>query len=232
MDKVLRYGILAICLGFIFSSISVGEANAQNILGEILRRMDTYNKSLQSLKADVTMAKHNPQLGTTDTSVGTTSYLPKTSKRGLYARIDWTKPVEEQISVIGDSYELYRPRLNQVIYGKTQKAQGSPKAGNLLSFMNMSKEQLKENYDVVYIGEEQVQGGIKTWHIQLTPKIKTSYKLADMWIDSDGTPRQAKITEHNSDTTTLLISNIQKNVTLSASIFKLNYPKSVKRVAA
>jgi outer membrane lipoprotein-sorting protein len=232
MNKVLRIGIIAICLGFIFSSISVSEAKAQNILGEILSRMDKYNKSLQSLKADVTMVKYNPQLNVSDTTVGTTSYLPKTAKRSLYARIDWTKPVEEQISVIGDSYELYRPRLNQVIYGKTQKAQGSPKAGNLLSFMNMSKEQLKANYDVVYIGEEQIQGAVKTWHIQLTPKVQSGYKFADMWIDGDGTPRQAKVTEKNNDTTTLLISNIQKNVTLSASLFKLNYPKSVKRVAA
>lgn len=232
MNKVLRIGLIGVCLGFIFSSISAGEAKAQNILGEILRRMDTYNKSLQSLKADVTMVKYDPVLKVADTTVGTTSYLPKTTKRSLYARIDWTKPVEEQISVIGDSYELYRPRLNQVIYGKTQKAQGSPKAGNLLSFMNMSKEQLKANYDVVYIGEEQIQGGAKTWHIQLTPKIKSGYKFADMWIDGDGTPRQAKVTENNDDTTTLLISNMQKNITLNASIFKLNYPKSVKRVAA
>lgn len=231
MNKVLRIGIIAICLGFIFSSVSVNEAKAQNILGEILRRMDGYNKSLQSLKADVTMVKYNPQLNVSDTTVGTTSYLPKTEKRGLYARIDWSKPVQEHISVIGDNYELYRPRLNQVIYGKTQKAQGSPQAGNLLAFMNMNKEQLKANYDVVYIGEEQIQGGVKTWHIQLTPKTKSGYKTADMWIDGDGTPRQVKVTESNNDTTTLLISNIQKNVTLNASVFKLNYPKSVKRVA-
>lgn len=232
MNKVLRIGIIAFCLSFVFSSVSVSEAKAQNILGEILRRMDSYNKSLQSLTADVTMVKYDPVLKVSDTTIGTTSYLPKTAKRGLYARINWTKPVEEQISVIGDRYELYRPRLNQVIYGTTQKAQGSPKAGNLLAFMNMSKEQLNANYEVVYIGEEQIQGGAKTWHIQLTPKAKTSYKFADMWIDPDGTPRQAKVTESNNDTTTLLISNIKKNVTLNASIFKLNYPKSVKRVAA
>ena len=53
MNKVLRIGIIAICLGFIFSTVSLREAKAQNILGEILRRMDNHNKSLQSLKADV-----------------------------------------------------------------------------------------------------------------------------------------------------------------------------------
>lgn len=230
MNKVLRIGIIAICLGFVFSSVSVGEAKAQNIINEILRRMDAYNKSLQSLKADVTMVKYNPQLNVSDTTVGTTSYLPKTAKRVMYVRIDWTKPVQEQISVIGDDYELYRPRLNTVIRGKTNKAKNSASIGGALSFMNMSKEQLKANYDVIYIGEEQISGGAKTWHIQLTPKTATSYKLADLWIDGNGTPLQAKITEKNNDTTTVLLANLQKNVTIKGDEFKLAYDKKKVKV--
>lgn len=225
MNSVLRIGILAICLGFIFSSVSVSEAKAQNIINEILRRMDSYNKSLQSLKADVTMVKYNPQLNVSDTTVGTTSYLPKTAKRVMYVRIDWTKPVQEHISVIGDSYELYRPRLNTVIQGKTQQAKNSASVGGALSFMNMSKDQLKANYDVIYIGEEQISGGAKTWHIQLTPKTAASYKLADLWVDGNGTPLQAKITEKNNDTTTVLLARLQKNVTIKGDEFKLAYDK-------
>jgi len=230
MNKGLRIGIIAICLGFIFSTVSVSEAKAQRILGEILERMDKYNRSLQSLRADVTMVKYNPQLSVSDTTVGTTSYLPKTAKRMMYVRIDWTKPVQEQISVIGDDYELYRPRLNTVIRGKTQKAKNSASVGGALGFMNMSKAQLNANYDVIWVGEEQISGGLKTAHIQLTPKTATSYKLADLWIDGDGVPRQAKITEKNNDTATVLLSNIVKNDTISASIFKLKYPNSVKKV--
>lgn len=194
--------------------------------------MDINNKSLQSMTADVTMSKHNPQLNATDVSQGNTSYLPKTAKRVMYVRINWTKPMDEQIAVIGESYELYRPRLNQVITGKVNKASNSAAAGGALSFMNMSKEQLKNNYDVVYLGEEQVQGGTATWHLQLTPKTATSYKSAELWVDKDGMPRQAKIIEQNNDSTTVLVSNIQKNVTLKGDLFKLNYPKSVKKIKA
>lgn len=226
MNRVLRLGILAICLGFIFSTVSVRETNAQNILGEILRRMDNYNKSLQSLKADVTMVKTDVVLKVSDTYVGTTSFLPKTPTRSkMYARIDWTKPLNEQISVIGDDYELYRPHINTVIRGTRQKAKNGPSVGGALDFMNMSKAQLKANYDVVYIGEEQISGGTKTWHVQLTPKTASSYKLADLWIDSDGTPLQAKITEKNNDTTTVLLSRLQKNVTIKGDEFKLAYDK-------
>ena len=194
--------------------------------------MDVNNKALQSMTANVTMSKHNPQLNTTDVSQGNTSYLPKTAKRVMYVRINWTKPMDEQISVIGDAYELYRPRLNQVITGKVNKASNSAAAGGALSFMSMSKEQLKTNYDVVYLGEEQVEGGTATWHLQLTPKTASSYKSAELWVDKDGMPRQAKIIEQNSDSTTVLISNITKNVTLKGDIFKLNYPKSVKKIKA
>ena len=219
-------------LGLLFSGVSVTEAKGQNILGEILRRMDLYNKTLQSLQADVTMVKFNPQLNVSDVSQGSTSYLPKSGKRVMYVRIDWTKPVEEQISLIGDDYELYRPRLGQVIQGKSSKAKNSASVGGALGFMNMSKAQLNANYDVIYIGREQIKGGILTSHLQLNPKTATSYKTAELWVDDDGMPRQAKIAEQNNDTTTVLLTNIRKNVTLKGEIFKLKYPGTVKKIRA
>jgi hypothetical protein len=125
MNKFLRYGLAAIFLSLAFSTVSVVETPAQNVLGDILRRLDKYNKALQSLQADVTMVKYDSVLRLTDKpSYGTTSYLSKTAnpKKVMYVRVNWTKPVEEQMSVIGDDYELYRPRLNQVITGKVQKS--------------------------------------------------------------------------------------------------------------
>ncbi len=220
-----------ILFAFVISVLGLSASNVKaQALTECLRRMDANNKALQSLRADVTMVKTNTQLGESDTSVGTTSYLPKTAARAMYARIDWTKPVDEQISVIGESYELYRPRLNQVIQGKTSNAQGNAKAGGALAFMTMSKEQLKANYDVAYLGEESVSGGTTTWHLQLTPKAKTTYKGAELWVDKDGMPRQAKVTEQNNDTTTVLLANIKKNETIKADTFRLAYDKKKVKV--
>lgn len=215
-----------ILFAFVISAFALSASTARaQVLTEVLRRMDINNKSLQSLKADVTMVKTNTQLGESDTTSGTTSYLPKTGNRVMYVRIDWTKPVEEQISVIGDSYELYRPRLNQVIQGKTNSTKTSASAGGALAFMSMSKDQLKANYDVTYIGEETVSGGTATWHLQLTPKSKTTYKQAQLWVDKDGMPRQAKVTEQNNDTTTVLLANIRKNETIKGDTFRLAYDK-------
>jgi outer membrane lipoprotein-sorting protein len=51
-----------------------------------------------------------------------------------------------------------------------------------------------------------------------------------MWIDSDGMPRQVKVTEQNGDTTTVLFSNVERNIVLKSEIFKLSYPSTVVRI--
>src|SRR5688572_17195389 len=103
MSRILRYAIFSLALAVSFSFISVSETKAQHVLGDILRRMDGNNKTLQSLQANVTMAKHNPQLNVTDVLVGSTSYLPKNSSRQMYVRIDWKtengRPMEESMAV-------------------------------------------------------------------------------------------------------------------------------------
>jgi outer membrane lipoprotein-sorting protein len=233
MNKVVRFLAVAFVFAISVGVLSATEANAQGgPLREAINRMDAMNKSLVSLKADVKMDKTNAQLGETDTTSGTTSYLPKTSKRVMYARIDWTRPVQEQIVIIGDTYKLYRPRLNQVITGKVDRTGKDNKVpGNALAFMSMSKAQLQANYTVNYLGQESA-GGSTTWHLELIPKNKTSYKSAELWVDSNGMPVQAKVIEQNNDTTTVLLSNIQKNVTISANDFNLALPPNVKKVQA
>lgn len=195
------------------------------VLSELLRRMGDHNKALKSLRSNVTMIKHNAQINESDTSVGNVNYLPKTGSREMYIRVDWIKPVQQQLVLIGDTYELYRPHLNQVIYGKTLNFAA-------LSFLSMSKDQLKANHTISYLGEEQISGGVKTWHLQIIPKTTTTYKTAEVWVDADGMPRQVKVNEPNGDSTTVLLSNIQKNITLNAEIFDLKLPKTVKRIKA
>ncbi len=56
--------------------------------------------------------------------------------------------------------------------------------------------------------------------------------MADLWVDGDGIPRQARITENNNDTTTVLLSDIRRNETLKAEIFKLKYPSTAKKIKA
>lgn len=228
MKKVVRNSFLSLGLvvGMVFASSA--NASAQGPLGQILNRMDLFNKTLRSVQADVTMLKHNPQLGVEDKYTGSTSYLPKAAGK-MYVRLDWTKPAVEQMSVIGDDYRLYKPSINQVYVGKVNQAKSSAGAGNALAFMNMSKDQLKANYTIAYLDQEMV-GATQTWKLRLTPKNTANYKSAELWVDGNGMPIQAKVLEMNNDTTTVSLSNIRTNVTINASIFILNIPKGAKTI--
>jgi len=215
-------------IGFVFFAVEAPNTFGQGgIINEVFARMDAHNKALTSLKASVTMVKVNTQLGgVQDTNEGTAIYLPQRGKDALI-RIDWKSP-KESLAVVNKQYVIYRPALSQAYTGSTNDAQKNPKAGNALSFMNMSRAQLKQNYDTVYLGQETVRGGVQTWHLQLTPKAKSNYKAAEIWVDGNGMPVQSKVIENNGDSTTVLLSGLQKNVKISGSEFKITLPKETK----
>ena len=224
MNKYFRVVLPAIAILFLFNALSA-DASAQGVLPEILKRMDNNNKSLTSLKSNIKMAKFNAQLGENDLTEGELNYLPGKSEKDIYVRIDWSKPLVEHLAIANGQYVLYRPRTKQAIVGKVDSAKGNSKSGGALAFMTMSRAQLKENYDVKFAGEETVNSGVNTFHLVLTPKKPNSYKSADLWVDVNGMPVQAKIIEKNNDSTTVLLSNIQRNATVKASVFKISPPK-------
>lgn len=224
MKSILKLSISAITLVLFFNAFAVVETKAQ-ALNEILTRMENNRNAMSSLRSGIKMDKYDPLIETHDITTGEVMYVPKTSKKDMYVRINWEKPVKEQLAVINGKYILYKPSINQVYTGSADKATGSAKAGGALGFLSMSRAQLKANYAVKYIGEEQIEGGVGTIHIELTPKTAMSYKSADLWVDGDGMPRQARIVEKNNDTTTILLYDIKKNANFDGSVFEIKYPK-------
>ena len=216
-----------------FLGICAGIGGVQNvsaqrpILRELLNRMDTHNQRLTTLRAKLTEVKTNAQLGTTDTRTGTVIYGKRPGKDAL-ARIDWDKP-QESISVVDGKYTLYQAHLKQALTGSTKDVAKGPRGDSALAFMNMSKEQLQANYTVVLLGENvTLSSGVKTWHLGMTPKTKTKYKSAELWVDADGMPHQTKIIENNDDTATYLLTSIEKNPALKTSNFQITLPSGTK----
>jgi outer membrane lipoprotein-sorting protein len=218
-------------LAFGFVVFFTGNAQGQDVINTILKRMDDHNKSLTSLRANVEMVKFNSQINETDTVVGTVAYLPQRN-RDPFVRIDWRNP-EESMAIVNKEYVIFRPRLQQAFTGNVDKARrGNQRAGSALQFLNMSRAQLRQNYTVVYLGEATIKGGVRTWHLRMTPRNASGYKHAEVWVDSDGMPVQTRIVESNNDTTTILLSGIRKNVTINGSEFKINLPRGTKIVKA
>jgi len=230
MKSFIKLSLTAIAALLFFNAISVSETKAQNLLPEIYKRMETNRQTLQTLRSNIKMVKYNAQLGENDLTQGTVIYAPGEKEREVYIRIDWVKPVQEQLSVVKGTYTIYRPRLGQVIKGKVDKAQNNAKANGAFAFLNMSKEQLKANYTIKYLGEEKVSSGEATFHLQLTPKTAKNYKYAELWVDKDGMPVQTKVVESNNDATTILLFDLKKNTTVEASVFTIIYPKNIKPI--
>lgn len=227
MKNLLRALLPAVMIALFAGVFSVTEVAAQGVLQEILKRMDNHNKNMTTLRAKVTMVKTQAQLGESDTSVGTALYA-KGKTRDPLVRIDWEKP-QESLAVRDGKYVMYRPRLAIAYTGSTRSAGKDTKGSSALAFMNMSKAELRANYDVVLLGENvTLSSGTRTWQIQLTPKTRTSYKSAELWVDQDGMPQQVKIIEQNNDTTTVLLTNLEKNIKLDGSAFQISLPKGTK----
>jgi outer membrane lipoprotein-sorting protein len=225
MKRSYRIVTIAVfCLAF-FGFAAASDSQAQ-VVREILKRMDDHYQKLSSLRAGVKMDKFNSQLGEHDLSEGTTIYIPQKGRDAAF-RVNWTKPQEESLSVVNKKYVIYRPKLNQAYVGTVSKAQNSAKANSALAFMNMSRAQLQDNFTVNYLGQENVSA-TPTWHLKLIPKTAASYKTAELWVDGNGMPIQAKVTENNNDTTTVLLFDLQPNVSIRASEIPIKLPKGVK----
>ena len=228
MKSWLRIGLSVIAVSMFAVFFSVGEAAAQNKIGEIKRRMDAHNKGLNTLRAKVTMVKTNAQLGgDSDTTIGTAIYAKRPGKDAL-VRIDWQRP-EESLAVADGKYIMFRPRLNIAYTGSVKKATSDTRGNSALAFMNMSKAELDANYDVTLLAENiTLSSGVRTWHLKLVPREASTYQSAEIWVDPDGMPQQTKIIEKNNDTTTVLLTNLEKNAKLDKSNFVISLPKGTK----
>jgi Ca-activated chloride channel family protein len=188
----------------------------------ILKRMEEHQKALKTLNAAVKMDKFNTALGETETYEGTLKYLTQAGGQAL--RLDWIKPNAEVVSILKDQFLLYRPALKTAYSGKTTETVKDAFA----VFATVSKDRLKEKFDITFVGEEKLGGATPTWHLELKPKTATNYKTVELWIDANGMINQVKISENNGDWTNILLSKLQKNTQITATDCAIKLPAETK----
>jgi outer membrane lipoprotein-sorting protein len=230
MKRLVPLGLLlAVVAGVsIISSPAAANGQSAGLVSSVLNRMERNRQSLKSLKASLSMEKYNVQLGDKDQYIGNVKYLPA-SGRNAYVLIEWQKPQHEILAVANGKYRLYRPRLNQVLEGKSGSINNKGGAGSVLDMMYMSKQQLEAKFQPVQdVREETLWGGISTIHLTLVPKGNAGYKYAEIWVDSGGMPVQTKIVEKNGDATTMRLSGMERNAKISTDDFNLKLDSTVK----
>lgn len=212
--------------------IPLPKAHAQaGLVSSILNRMEKNKQSLKTLRANISMVKYNSQIRVNDEYIGIVLYIPGAAgSSSAFVRLEWTKPQHEILAVANGNYTLYRPRLKQAIEGKT----GSIKSGkdsDVLALMNMSAAQLRTKFgEFQDMREETLWGGVWTQHFKVTPKTAASYKYIEVWVDGSGMPVQTKMVEKNDDSTTVRLTNVEKNQSIPMDQFKLKLDSDVKKV--
>ena len=170
------------------------------------------------------------QSGETSKKEGVINFLPL--KANFALRVDSAKPVPESFIISQNQYLLYLPNFDlfylpvrQIAYTGTPTDQHK---NMFIIFSNLSKEQIKTNYSVRYTGEEKVNGSTPTWHLELIPKTAKSDKKIEFWIDGNGMPIQSKVAETGGDSSSTLLTNLKKNLTLKSADFKIDLPKDTQ----
>jgi outer membrane lipoprotein-sorting protein len=233
MKKFISFSLLAGLLFTVLALKPTTAANAQGagLVSSILNRLEKNRHSLKTLRANITMEKYNAQLRDNDTYRGMILYIPGPGgSRGAFVRLEWTSPQHETLAVAKGSYMFYRPRLNTVIVGTTSSVAGG-KNNDVLELMNMSATQFRTRFgEFQDVRDETLWGGVWTQHFRVTPKGAASYKYIEVWVDKEGLPVQTKMVEKNDDSTTVRLTNVEKNQTIPLDQFTLKLDSSVKRV--
>ena len=230
MKRLISSGLaLAFILSVVVINPTTTNGQGAGLVSSVLNRLEKNRATLRSLRAGISMVKYNSQLGVEDKYNGVVIYLPGEGKQAS-VRIDWSSPRRESIAVANNKYTIFRPALRVAYQGDSRKM-GRDKVGGLMEMMNMSRGQLEARFHPVKdVREETLWGGIGTIHLTLVPKGNASYKYAEVWIDSAGMPVQTKIVEKNDDSTTMRLTGLEKNQSISKGDFDIKLDSSVKIV--
>ena len=210
---------------------SVANAQSAGLVSSLLHRMEKNQKSLKTLRANIGMVKYNAQLRDEDKYQGIVLYIPgEAGSSSAFVRLEWTNPQHEILAVANGNYSLFRPRLGTVIEGKTGSIK-STKDSDVLALMNMSATQLRTKFgELQDMRDETLWGDVHTTHFKAFPKTAASYKYIEVWVDDSGMPVQTKMVEKNDDSTTVRLTNVEKNQPISPGEFKLQLNSNVKHV--
>lgn len=208
------------------------KAQAQLLTG-ILKKMDKAHQDLQSLKADMVLDKTNTQIGVTDSEYGQLVYKPGTPKTKQKFRIDYTKPSKDILSVDGDNFVYYQPRINQALKGAASKV-SKGKQGGFAQFisigLNGSLKTASGKYNISFIKDESVEG-VMTSMLRLTPKSDDQFTSIDIWVNQqNGFPVRFCGTEKNGDLTMVTLKNMKLNTNVPNDTFSVNLPGGTKIV--
>jgi len=194
----------------------------------VLQMMDKSASDFRSLTADIEHIKYTEVVKDTSTEIGQIFV-----RRDQKMRIEFTKPDPRVILRSGDSLFVFTPKINRVEEYNLGKNRALVDQYVLLGFGTKSQN-MEKSYDIALSGEEEIDQ-YKAFVLTLTPKsedVRKQITKIQIWLDSSSwLPIQQKFFEAGSgDYFLFKYSNMMKNLKISDSRFKPDWPKNATRV--
>jgi len=233
MKRLFIPGIALVVFLTALATVPQQQAHGQSagLVSSVLARLQKNHETLKTLRASIAMEKYDARLHEKDNYRGAVLYMAGAG-RNAYVRLEWSQPQHEILGVVDGQYTLYRPRLNQVYKGST-RGKGPGSDSEILSMLSMSSTELQNKFQPFQDAREESLGdGVTATHLKLIPLRPMSFKYAEVWVDSAGMPVMTKIVEKNGDATTVRLTNMEKNRTVSRKEFEVKYDPSAKVIKA
>lgn len=221
------FAVLAASAAAFAPGLGRGQTTAKWTTAGVLEMLDKSARDFRSLTADLENVKYTAVVQ--DKSVETGQIFVRHDQK---MRIEIAKPEPHTILRTGDSLFLYNPKLNRVEEYNLGKNRAMVDQYVRLGFGTKS-EDLKKSYLVTLSGEEELDHK-KTVLLELTPKsdqVRAQIARIQMWVDETSwLPLQQKFYETGSGDYILFhYTNIMKNLKISDSKFKQDWPKDASR---
>lgn len=226
--RLIKSRVVLLILGSCMAAVAgTAQTGTKPTTQGVLDMMDKSAKDFRSLTADIENVKYTAVVKDTSTETGQIWV-----RHDQKMRIDISKPEPRTILRTGDSLFIYNPKIKRVEEYDLGKNRSMVDQYVRLGFGTRS-EDLKKSYDVTVSGEQDLDNK-KVVLLELTPKseqIRSQISKIEMWIDeASWLPLQQKFYETGSGDYILFhYSNFMKNLKISDSKFKQDWPKDVTR---
>ena len=210
-------------------SAAQSSANHQN-LQSILEGMDQAAAQFKSVAGNLEYSKVTVIVNDTSTETGKI-YFEK-AKGKPRVMLAFTNPAEKYVLLADGKVSIYRPKIAEVEEFSLAKRQDLVEQFLLLGF-GTAGEELQKAYEVVFHGEEKLDGQL-AFHLELTaksPKVAAQLKRIELWLSPETwQPLQQKFLEPSGDYLIARYRGLQQNVKIPAKNLRLPIKGNVHTV--
>ena len=199
-------------------------------LEDTLDRLDKAASSFKTMTANLKQTAHTAVINEDNVESGTIRIKrPKPGDTRML--VEFTEPDVKSVLLQGSTLSIYLPKIKTVQEYEVGKNRSMIEQFLLLGFGTSRKELAAANE--IQFGGEETRGGKPAVRLDLTPKgedVRKHVSKIELWISPEtGYPLGHKIYQPGGDYQLFEFSNLQINVNLPDSAFKLNLPKDVKK---